>query len=55
MGVLEVVEDGRIATVDLRAALERLVRAALARGWTGRDMNKLEVDGWQALGLVPAR
>lgn len=55
VGVVEVLEDGRITTLDLRDELERLVRAALARGWTGRDTNALEVDGWQALGLVPAR
>ena len=55
VGVLEIVEDERMTTLDLRADLERLVRAALARGWTGRDTNNLHMDGWQALGLVPAR
>lgn len=55
VGVLEIVEHGRPTTLDLRADLERLVRAALARGWTGRDTNELAVDGWQALGLVPAK
>lgn len=42
--------------IDLAVEGERLVRAALAHGWTGRDGRKFAFDGWALFGLsAPAR
>lgn len=37
--------------IDLDVEAERLIRAALERGWTGRDGRKLAFDGWRLFGL----
>jgi hypothetical protein len=37
--------------IDLDVEAERLIRAALERGWTGRDGRKLAFDGWPLFGL----
>jgi hypothetical protein len=47
LGILDFGERG----IDLDVEAERLIRAALAHGWTGRDTQKHRLDGWAIFGL----